>query len=177
MKIKTFLIRFLTWWNDQTFGTQVWTSLYGEFVGEDEHGNRYYRTKGGKIDPALGYERRWVIYNGDVEASRIGADLARLDPPHPRAAADRGDDRGAAVVEAAPSQPDRHARRLAPARLDARRPAAARARPATTRRGRRDRSAAAIATLETERGPSGPRFLSSLRGAKPTKQSSPCSLD
>ena len=70
MKITTFLIRFLTWWNDQTFGTQVWTSLYGEFVGEDEYGNRYYRAKT-KKDPALGYERRWVIYNGDVEGSRI----------------------------------------------------------------------------------------------------------
>src|SRR5205085_12505567 len=64
MKIKTFFSRFFTWWNGQTFGTQVWTSLYGEVVGEDEFGNRYYRTKGGKIDPALGFERRWVIYNG-----------------------------------------------------------------------------------------------------------------
>ena len=72
MNIKTALIRFLTWWNDQTFNTQVWTSMYGELVGEDEQGNRYYRTKGGKIDPVLGIERRWVIYNGDVEASRIG---------------------------------------------------------------------------------------------------------
>ena len=71
MKLKTFLIRFLTWWNDQTFGTQVWTARYGELVGEDENGNRYYRTKGGKIDPALLIERRWVVYNGDVEASRI----------------------------------------------------------------------------------------------------------
>jgi NADH:ubiquinone oxidoreductase subunit len=72
MTFKTFLIRFLTWWNSQTFGTQVWTSLYGEFVGEDEYGNRYYRAKT-KKDPALGYERRWVIYNGDVEGSRIPA--------------------------------------------------------------------------------------------------------
>jgi NADH:ubiquinone oxidoreductase subunit len=70
MSFKTFLIRFLTWWNSQTFGTQVWTSLYGELVGEDEYGNRYYRAKT-KNDPALGYERRWVIYNGDVEASRV----------------------------------------------------------------------------------------------------------
>ena len=29
----------------------VRTWLYGEPVGEDEFGNRYYRTKGGKIDP------------------------------------------------------------------------------------------------------------------------------
>ena len=57
--MKTFLLRFFTWWNGQTFGTQLWTALYGEFVGEDEFGNRYYRTKGGKIDPTLnGW--RWV---------------------------------------------------------------------------------------------------------------------
>src|SRR5262249_47453634 len=42
-----------------------------EFVGEDEFGNRYYRTRGGKIDPTLGYERRWVIYNGTAEASIV----------------------------------------------------------------------------------------------------------
>jgi NADH:ubiquinone oxidoreductase subunit len=71
MKISTFFTRFFTWWNGQTFGTQVWTSLYGELVGEDEFGNRYYRTKGGKIDPTLGFERRWVIYNGYAEASMI----------------------------------------------------------------------------------------------------------
>jgi NADH:ubiquinone oxidoreductase subunit len=29
-------LRFFTWWNGQTFGTQLWTSLHGEFVGEDE---------------------------------------------------------------------------------------------------------------------------------------------
>ena len=45
-----------------------------EFVGEDEFGNRYYRTKDGKIDSALGLNRRWVIYNGTVEASRVPPD-------------------------------------------------------------------------------------------------------
>jgi NADH:ubiquinone oxidoreductase subunit len=69
--MKTFFLRFFTWWNGATFGTLLNTSLYGEFVGEDEFGNCYYRTKGGKIDPALGFERRWVIYNGVVEASSV----------------------------------------------------------------------------------------------------------
>jgi NADH:ubiquinone oxidoreductase subunit len=69
--MKDFLLRFFTWWNGQTFGTQVWTRRYGEFVGEDEFGNRYYRTRDGKIDPVLGFERRWVIYNGYTEASMI----------------------------------------------------------------------------------------------------------
>src|SRR6478752_7555086 len=69
--MKLFLLKIFTWWNGQTFGTQLWTWRFGELVGSDEQGNRYYRTKGGKIDPALGFERRWVIYNGVVEASSV----------------------------------------------------------------------------------------------------------
>jgi NADH:ubiquinone oxidoreductase subunit len=72
--MKTFLLRFFTWWNGQTFGTQVWTLLYGEFVGDDESGNRYYRTRNGKIDRTLGFERRWVVYNGIAEASKVPPD-------------------------------------------------------------------------------------------------------
>ena len=69
--MKSIFLKFFTWWNGQTFGTQFWTWRHGELVGEDETGNRYYRTKGGAIDPALGFERRWVIYNGYAEASKI----------------------------------------------------------------------------------------------------------
>ena len=70
--MKSFLLKLFTWWNSQTFGTQFWTWMYGEKVGEDEFGNRYYRTKGGKIDPRmLSFERRWVIFNGYSEASTI----------------------------------------------------------------------------------------------------------
>ena len=66
-----FLKRFFIWWNGQTFGTQFYTSRYGERVGQDEFGNTYYRTKGGKVDPGIGVERRWVIYAGYAEASQI----------------------------------------------------------------------------------------------------------
>ena len=72
-RMKQFFLKLFTWWNGQTFGTQLWTPRFGELVGEDEQGNRYYRTRGGKIDPTLGFERRWVIYNGYAEASRIPA--------------------------------------------------------------------------------------------------------
>jgi NADH:ubiquinone oxidoreductase subunit len=65
------LTRIFTWWNGQTYGTQLWTWLYGEHVGNDESGNRYFRTRGGKIDPALGFERRWVIYDGYAEATKV----------------------------------------------------------------------------------------------------------
>jgi NADH:ubiquinone oxidoreductase subunit len=69
--MKRLLLLLLTWWNRDTAGTLLWTWLYGEFVGADEAGNRYYRTKGGKIDPTLGFERRWVLYNGYAEASTV----------------------------------------------------------------------------------------------------------
>ena len=69
--MKKFLGLIFTWWNRRPLNTQLWTWLYGEMVGEDEFGNLYYRRKGGKIDPALGFERRWVIYNGYAEASTI----------------------------------------------------------------------------------------------------------
>jgi NADH:ubiquinone oxidoreductase subunit len=69
------MLRFLTllvsWWNGTTIGTNWYTARKGEKVGEDEFGNVYYRTRGGKIDPALGFERRWVIYKGISEASAI----------------------------------------------------------------------------------------------------------
>ncbi len=58
-----FLLRLLTWWNSQTLGTQIFTARKGVKVGEDEQGNVYYQTRDGK--------RRWIIYNGECEASRI----------------------------------------------------------------------------------------------------------
>ena len=61
------LIRFLFgWWHNATLGTlwTTWTS--GSLVGADDCGNRYYRSKTGN--------RRWVIYSGLVEASRVPAD-------------------------------------------------------------------------------------------------------
>jgi NADH:ubiquinone oxidoreductase subunit len=69
--MKNLLVKVFTWWNGATIGTDVWTWLYGELVGEDEFGNRYYRTRHGKIDPSLGFERRWVIYRGLAEASTV----------------------------------------------------------------------------------------------------------
>src|SRR5437763_14468320 len=67
--MKTFFLRFFTWWNGATFGTLLWTALYGKLVGEVEVGNRYCSTRGGKIDPGLGFERRCVTYSRTPEAS------------------------------------------------------------------------------------------------------------
>jgi NADH:ubiquinone oxidoreductase subunit len=61
-----FLKRLVTWWNGQTLGTQLYTSRKGVKVGEDDQGNVYYETRDAK--------RRWVIYNGEAEASRVSPD-------------------------------------------------------------------------------------------------------
>ena len=54
-----------------SFETKIYTWLYGNFVSSDEFGNRYYcNSKNYKSKSA----KRWVIYNGKIEASRI--------PPH-----------------------------------------------------------------------------------------------
>ena len=50
------------WWNHQTFGTRLTILFFGKFVGKDNFGNKYYQTKKGK---------RFVIYNGEVDASKI----------------------------------------------------------------------------------------------------------
>ena len=71
LPMKQFILKLFTWWNSQTFGTQLWTWRFGELVGTDEQGNRYYRRRGGAIDPVLGFERRWVIYKGYAEGSRV----------------------------------------------------------------------------------------------------------
>jgi NADH:ubiquinone oxidoreductase subunit len=61
--MKNFLLALFTWWNSATVGTRFFTWRKGEFVGADAFGNRYFRERKG--------DRRWVIYNGEAEASRI----------------------------------------------------------------------------------------------------------
>jgi len=58
-----------------TIGTRLFTWLKGELVGTDRFGNRYYREKGGVKARADGRrERRWVVYDGEAEASRVPPD-------------------------------------------------------------------------------------------------------
>lgn len=63
--MKQLLIEIFAWWHHQTLSTRIWTAMRGEKVGEDELGNVYYKHKHN--------DRRWVIYNGEVEASAIPA--------------------------------------------------------------------------------------------------------
>ena len=65
MGILNTLLRAVTWWNSQTLNTQFHTWRKGEKVGEDTEGNVFYQSKEGK---------RWVIFNGEAEASRVDPD-------------------------------------------------------------------------------------------------------
>ncbi|MEM9636558.1 MAG: NADH:ubiquinone oxidoreductase subunit NDUFA12 [Pseudomonadota bacterium] len=63
MGLLTSILRAVTWWNGQTLNTQLWTWRKGVKVGEDSQGNVFYENKD--------KSRRWVIYNGEAEASRV----------------------------------------------------------------------------------------------------------
>ena len=60
------MIKFLkiifTWWNGQTIGTFLNTLFFGKLVGIDDSKNKYY------VDSK---DRRWVIFNTEVEATKI----------------------------------------------------------------------------------------------------------
>ena len=58
----TLLKKIFTWWNQDTFGTRLKTIFFGNLVGSDELGNKYYESKSGK---------RWVIYSDTIDASKI----------------------------------------------------------------------------------------------------------
>ena len=57
------ILRIFTWWHGQTLNTQFWSWRNGLKIGEDSTGNRFYQNHDGS--------RRWVIYEGDVDASRV----------------------------------------------------------------------------------------------------------
>jgi NADH:ubiquinone oxidoreductase subunit len=57
------LAQLFTWWNGQTLATRFNTWRRGKKVGEDAQGNIFYQSADGS--------RRWVIYRGEAEASRV----------------------------------------------------------------------------------------------------------
>src|SRR5579872_7131937 len=58
-----------------TIGTRLLTWFCGEPVGTDQFGNRYYREKRRRVLPRGGgrasREKRWVVYRGEPEASKV----------------------------------------------------------------------------------------------------------
>lgn len=63
MGILNTLFHAVTWWDGATLNTRLWTWRKGERVGKDADGNVFYQSHDGA--------RRWVIYDGDAEASRV----------------------------------------------------------------------------------------------------------
>ena len=70
------LSKIFTWWDGATIGTLLDSARNGEHVGTDAQGNRYYRSKKRVAagQPFAGSERRWVIYEGANDASRVPAE-------------------------------------------------------------------------------------------------------
>ena len=64
------VLDFLTWWKRETLGTALFTWRKGEFVGTDAYGNRYFQEK----NPRARRRRRWVLYRGEVEGSKVPAE-------------------------------------------------------------------------------------------------------
>jgi NADH:ubiquinone oxidoreductase subunit len=55
--------KIFTWWDGATIGTSLYSARKGRRVGEDGDGNVYYESRDG--------DRRWVIYNGSNDSSRV----------------------------------------------------------------------------------------------------------
>ncbi len=62
-----------TWWNGATIGIRFTLGRRGVFIGKDELGNSYYEAKDTK-DSYDGRKRRYVVYNGYAEASKVSPD-------------------------------------------------------------------------------------------------------
>lgn len=70
--------KIFTWWDGATIGTHLWSARKGEHVGTDAQGNKYYRAAPKGNAAANGSyiqrERRWVMYDGANDASRVPAE-------------------------------------------------------------------------------------------------------
>jgi NADH:ubiquinone oxidoreductase subunit len=59
-----FFKNLFTWWDGASLGTTLFSWRHGTTVGEDAHGNVYREGAG----------RRWVIYKGSNDVSRVPPD-------------------------------------------------------------------------------------------------------
>jgi NADH:ubiquinone oxidoreductase subunit len=63
-----------TWWNGATTGIHFTVARRARLVGQDELGNRYYEARDDKDSYDKGRKRRWVIYKGYADASKVTPD-------------------------------------------------------------------------------------------------------
>ena len=67
------LTQLFSWWNSTTYGTSFTLWRRGaRLVGTDEQGNRYFEEK--TASGPDGNKRRWVVYHGVAEGSRVPPD-------------------------------------------------------------------------------------------------------
>lgn len=63
-----------TWWNGATPGIHFTIARRGRFVGQDDLGNRYFEARDDRDSYDRGRKRRWVIYKGYADASKVPAE-------------------------------------------------------------------------------------------------------
>ena len=70
----TLLDKIFLWWSGATVGTLLTIGKRGRLVGTDEFGNKYYEDRTDRKSYDKGRKRRWVIYKGYADASKIPPD-------------------------------------------------------------------------------------------------------
>jgi NADH:ubiquinone oxidoreductase subunit len=71
--VLNFLKSIFTWWNGATLGARFHIGRRGVLIGRDDRGNTYYEAKDNR-DSYDGRKRRWVIFSGYAEASKVSPD-------------------------------------------------------------------------------------------------------
>lgn len=69
--IPGFFSMLFTWWNGAAAGARLTIWQRARKVGEDEYGNRYFEEAKESLE---GRKRRYVVFNGYADASRVPAD-------------------------------------------------------------------------------------------------------
>jgi len=72
--VLNFLRSIFTWWNGATLGQRFHIARRGRFIGQDEMGNRYFEARDDRDSYDKGRKRRWVIYKGYADASKVSPD-------------------------------------------------------------------------------------------------------
>jgi NADH:ubiquinone oxidoreductase subunit len=65
------LTKIFTWWNGATLGALFDIAKRATLVGEDDQGNRYFEERKATLE---GRKRRYVLYKGYAEPSRVPVD-------------------------------------------------------------------------------------------------------
>ncbi|MEO1028722.1 MAG: NADH:ubiquinone oxidoreductase subunit NDUFA12 [Pseudomonadota bacterium] len=65
------LNKIFAWWNEATIGTLFDVKRRSDFIGTDDFGNRYFQDRKPSVS---GRHRRYVIYKGIAEPSKVPAE-------------------------------------------------------------------------------------------------------